>query len=246
VLDYVPGYFRRRQHIRETLACTCGEHIVTAPGPDHSVEGARYGDSFRAFVVTSKCADAIPLYRQAKMIGRLGIPISRSTLTDLFHQAAGQLAPLSKRLLELVAASEVVQADETSLKMLKPNKRGFVWTFLAEILTFFGSFKNQPIGAFAVAAGLVIAAIALASLFRRVLFGLPNPDAPGVSDASLGETWYLALLAGALLWVGLFPSGPKLPGTDTPLFDQGLVNVLAAGISDISSPYTGATPSPTP
>lgn len=134
VLDYVPGYFRRRQHIRETLACVCGEHIVTAPGPDHSVEGARYGDSFRAFVVTSKCADAIPLYRQAKMMSRLGIPISRSTLTDLLHQAALQLAPLSSRLLALVAASEVVQADETSLKMQQPNKRGFVWTFLAEKL----------------------------------------------------------------------------------------------------------------
>lgn len=134
VLDYVPGYFRRRQHIRETLACVCGEHIVTAPGPDHSVEGARYGDSFRAFVVTSKCADAIPLYRQAKQMSRLGIPISRSTLTDLLHQAARQLAPLSKRLLALVAASEVVQADETSLKMQQPNKRGFVWTFLADKL----------------------------------------------------------------------------------------------------------------
>jgi transposase len=134
VLDYVPGYFRRRQHIRETLACVCGEHIVTAPGPDHSVEGARYGDSFRAFVVTSKCADAIPLYRQAKQMSRLGIPISRSTLTDLLHQAARQLAPLSKRLLALVAASEVVQADETSLKMQLPNKRGFVWTFLSDKL----------------------------------------------------------------------------------------------------------------
>src|SRR5205814_2038789 len=52
--------------------------------------------------------------------------------TDLFHQAARQLAPLSRRLLELVAAADVVQADETSLKMQKPNKRGFVWTFLAE------------------------------------------------------------------------------------------------------------------
>ena len=70
----------------------------------------------------------------------------------------------------------------------------------------------------------------------------PNPDAPGVSDASLGETWYLGLLAGGLLWVGLFPGGPKLPGTDSPLFDQGLVNVMAAGISDIASPYVLATP----
>ena len=110
-------------------------------------------------------------------------------------------------------------------------------TFDSELMTFFGSFKTQPLGAFAVAAGLAVAAIALASLWRRVLFSSPNPDAPGVSDASLGETWYLGLLAGGLLWVGLFPGGPKLPGTDSPLFDQGLVNVMAAGISDIASPY---------
>jgi proton-translocating NADH-quinone oxidoreductase chain M len=115
-------------------------------------------------------------------------------------------------------------------------------TFTSELMTFFGSFKTQPIGAFAVAAGLAVAAVALASLWRRVLFSSPNPDAPGVSDASLGETWYLALLAGGLLWVGLFPGGPKLPGTDSPLFDQGLVNVMAAGISDIASPYVLPTP----
>jgi len=130
-LDYVPGYFRRKRHIRETLACVCGEYVVVAPGPDHSVEGARYGDGFRAHVVVSKCADSIPLYRLARQLARLGIPVARSTLTDLFHQTAQALQPVSDRLLELVAAAEVVQADETSLKMQKPNKRGFVWTFLA-------------------------------------------------------------------------------------------------------------------
>jgi len=105
--------------------------MVVAPGPDHSIEGARYGDGFRAFVVTSKCADSIPLYRLARQLSRLGIPISRSTLTDLLHQAARSVKPLADRLMELIAAAEVVQADETSLKMQKPNKRGFVWTFLA-------------------------------------------------------------------------------------------------------------------
>jgi transposase len=99
--DYVPGYFRRRRHIRETLACSCGAHVVTAPGPDHSVEGARYGDGFRAYVVVSKCADSMPLYRLAKQLSRLGIPIPRSTLTDLFHQVARALAPLSERLVQL-------------------------------------------------------------------------------------------------------------------------------------------------
>jgi hypothetical protein len=89
---------------------------------------------------------------------------------------------------------------------------------------------------------MVLTAVALAMLAHRVLFGLPNPDAPAVSDASLGETWYLALLAGGLIWVGLFPGGPKLPGTDQPVFDPGLVNVMAAGISDITASFVPPLP----
>ena len=114
-------------------------------------------------------------------------------------------------------------------------------SYTSEVMTFFGAFKNQPIGAFAVAAGLAVSAVALAVLLRRVLFGAPLPDSPGVSDVSLGETWFLGLLAGALLWVGLFPGGPKIPGTDVPLFDPGLLNQMAAGISDMASPYSPAT-----
>jgi NADH-quinone oxidoreductase subunit M len=115
-------------------------------------------------------------------------------------------------------------------------------SFTSELMTFFGAFKTQPVGAFAVAAGLALTASALAVIVQRVLFGTPNPDAPAVSDASLGETWYLALLAGSLLWVGLVPGGPKLPGTDTPLFDPGLMNVMVADIPEIAAPYTGASP----
>ena len=114
-------------------------------------------------------------------------------------------------------------------------------SYLAETMTFFGAFKHQPVGSFAVAAGLAVTAVGLAVVLHRVLFGSPNPDAPGVSDASLGETWYLALLAGGLLWVGVFPGGPKLPGTEVPLFDPGLVNTMAAGLPDLASPYTGPT-----
>jgi len=117
-------------------------------------------------------------------------------------------------------------------------------SFPAELMTFFGAFKNQPIGAFAVAGGLALTAISLAVLLRRVLFGAPNPEAPGVSDSSLSETWYLGLLAGGLLWVGLFPGGPKIPGTEVPLFDPGLINQMTAGISDIASPYVAPTPAP--
>jgi NADH-quinone oxidoreductase subunit M len=118
-------------------------------------------------------------------------------------------------------------------------------SFPAETMILFGSFKTQPVGAFAVAAGLVLTAVALAVLVHRVLFGEPNHDAPAVSDASLGETWYLGLMAGALLWVGLFPGGPKLPGTEQPIFDAGLINIMSAGLSDIAAPYVPPNPAAT-
>ncbi len=132
--NYVPGYFRRCHHVRETLACSCGQYIVTAPGPDHSVENTRYGDGLRAYIVTSKCADSLPIYRLAKQFARIGIPIARSTLTDLFHQVAREIDPLSERLVKLVAASDVVLADETPMKMQRPNRKGYVWTFIADNL----------------------------------------------------------------------------------------------------------------
>ena len=115
-------------------------------------------------------------------------------------------------------------------------------TFTSNVMTFFGTFKTQPVGGFAVAVGLALTALAVGVVIQRVLFGPPNPDAPAVSDASLGETWYLALLAGALLWVGLVPGGPKLPGTDTPLFDPGLLNTMVANIPEIAAPFTGNGP----
>jgi NADH-quinone oxidoreductase subunit M len=119
-------------------------------------------------------------------------------------------------------------------------------SFPAETMILFGSFKTQPVWAFAVAAGLVLTAAAVAVIVHRVLFGPTNQDAPAVSDASLGETWYLGVMAGALLWVGLFPGGPKLPGTQQPIFDPGLINIMSAGISDISSPYVPPNPAATP
>lgn len=129
--EYVPGYFRRQICRRETLACSCGEYIVNAPGPERTTDKTRYGAGFIAHLIVSKCGDSIPLYRLEKHYRRVGIPIARSTMTDLFHRHAELLAPLSARLLARVAESEVVQADETSIKMLGTTKRAYVWTFLS-------------------------------------------------------------------------------------------------------------------
>ena len=67
-------------HVQETLACRCGEGLVTAAGPRRVVDKCQYGPGLLAHIVTAKCADSIPLYRQAKALARAGVPINRTTL----------------------------------------------------------------------------------------------------------------------------------------------------------------------
>lgn len=140
VFDYIPGHFVRQLHVQQTLACPCGEHLVTAEGPKRVVNGGTYGPGFIANVLVGKGCDSIPLYRMEKQFERLGIPVARSTLARLFHLAIEQnLHPIAERILQLIRQSELVLADETPMPMQKkPDTgkagKGYVWTFIAENL----------------------------------------------------------------------------------------------------------------
>jgi transposase len=129
VYEYVQPHFRKRVYLRETLACRCG-HIVTAPGPARVGEKTRYAPSFVAHLVVSKCGDSFPQYRLEKAYRHLGIPISRSTMCDLFHRGAAELEPLYKASLALVPRAPDVHADETSIRQLGLDKRAFIWAFV--------------------------------------------------------------------------------------------------------------------
>ena len=119
-------------HVQETLACPCGEYVVSADGPIKPVEGGHYGPAFMANIVTSKCVDSIPLYRMEKQLKRAGLTISRSTLCNLFHQSADALKPIYQHMLENMPSYSLVLADETPLPVQAENKthRGFMWAFI--------------------------------------------------------------------------------------------------------------------
>jgi transposase len=131
VYHYIPARVVRQKHRQEKLVCRCGEHIVKAPGPDRVFENSQYSPAFIAQVVVAKCLDCLPLYRQEKQFSRLGIPVARSTMVGLFQSTGAALKPVSDRLLELVAGSDIVQADETPLKM-QSKETGYLWTFLTD------------------------------------------------------------------------------------------------------------------
>jgi transposase len=130
---YVPGYFRRRAHRREVLVCSCCSTKVTADAPTRPFEKSPYEAGLIAHVVVQKCACSVPIYRLEKQFQWLGIPLSRSTMTDLFHAAAEKLKPLYLRLVQRVAQSEIVLADETTLAM-QDKTRGYMWTFRTDNL----------------------------------------------------------------------------------------------------------------
>ncbi len=132
VYEYLAARFERQVHVQETLACACGKGVVVAPAPARVVDRGEYGPGFLAHVVASKCADSLPLHRLAQRIERGGVPMSRSSLTDSFHQSALALAPLSARLLLRIGQAPVVWADETPLRVLAVKKThlGYLWTFL--------------------------------------------------------------------------------------------------------------------
>ncbi len=130
--EYRPARVVRRVHTQEKWACRCGECILTAEGPTKVWEGASYGPGLVAQVVTAKCVDSIPLYRQEKQFKRLGIPMARATLVFLFHRCANVLAPIWRALQEYVTSQDLVQADETPMPT-QEKKKGYIWTFLTDL-----------------------------------------------------------------------------------------------------------------
>ena len=130
--DLVPAKVERQLHVQEKLRCRCGETIITADPPAKVYDKARFGPTFIAQVVVSKCADSLPLYRQAKAYRRAGVQVDDSTLGQLFHRAAEATKPLSKRLLQLVSEKEIVQADETTQRVQAKGKTrtAWLWSFI--------------------------------------------------------------------------------------------------------------------
>ncbi len=131
--EFVPAHFKRVVHKREKKACTCGEHIIIADGPVRVAENVQYGPGMHAHVVVSKCLDSLPLYRIEKQFERLGIPMARSTLCDIFHRTADLLRPIYDRIIELIPEEHYVNADETRVMVqdLVKTREAWMWTFIA-------------------------------------------------------------------------------------------------------------------
>ncbi|HMB07855.1 MAG TPA: IS66 family transposase [Isosphaeraceae bacterium] len=133
-LEYVPASLIVLQHIRPKYACeACQAHVVIAERLPEPIEKGLPGPGLLAHVAVSKYADHLPLYRQEGIFKRFGVDLARSTMCDWMAAAAGLLAPIVQAMLKRVLMSEVVQTDDTPVKVQdhdgKGIKTGRFWNY---------------------------------------------------------------------------------------------------------------------
>ncbi len=125
--------FTVEQHVRGKWACRQCETLIQAPVPAQVIDKGIPTAGLLAHVMVAKFADHLPLYRQEKIFGRVGLAIPRSTLAQWVGQTGVQLQPLVDALREAVLAQRVVHADEAPVQMLTPGEkkthRAYVWAY---------------------------------------------------------------------------------------------------------------------
>jgi len=132
-LDVTPAVFTVHRHIRPQYACRACETVTAAPVPPAVIDGGLATPGLLSWVVISKYADHLPLYRLEQIAEREGVPLARSTMADWVGRVGYALEPLHERLKEHLLQGGVLHADETPVQQLDPGKgkthKAYLWAF---------------------------------------------------------------------------------------------------------------------
>jgi len=131
-LKFIPATVEILRHVRPKYACpTCKEGVKIAPMPKLPIPKSIATPSLLAHVATSKYVDGLPLYRQEKIFGRLGVDVSRATLASWMVKMGDLVEPLMERVRDEIRKNSFVQCDETPFQVLKePGKRAQSQSYL--------------------------------------------------------------------------------------------------------------------
>jgi transposase len=131
--DIVPAKFQVIQNVRFIYGCRCGEKPKTTPIPPMILPKSQVTASFLATIAVQKFEDSLPLYRQAKIFKkRFGVPFSDTTLSNWMIKGSEALEPIIDLLKLRLLENAYIQADETTLQVLKEQNRkvtqkSYIW-----------------------------------------------------------------------------------------------------------------------
>lgn len=138
-LDIVPAKIQVIRTIRRKYACPKCEGttenekaVAIAPLVPQIIPQGIVTAGVLAHVIVAKFVDATPLYRQEQQFLRLGLDISRGTLSSWVLQVAAACYLLGELLKEDLRSGPVINMDETPVQVLKePGRadttRSYMW-----------------------------------------------------------------------------------------------------------------------
>jgi transposase len=130
-LDIIPPQIQVLRHIRPKYACKAcegveaeGEKTVKiAPMPPQMIPQAMVSSGTLAYIVTSKFCDALPLYRQARIMTRYGMEFSRADLSNWMMRTAEKMDGLFECMADEIKSAEFMGIDETTVRVLGEDGR---------------------------------------------------------------------------------------------------------------------------
>jgi transposase len=151
-VEYVPGRFERVEHVRLKYACRRCEgdaqnpQITLADKPQQPIDKGLAGPGLLAYVVTSKYADYLPLYRLESIFARNGLQIGRATQSVWCGDVADLVRPLYELMARRVRASHLIATDDTVMPMLAPGKtkQARMWVYVGDEANPYNVFDFTP------------------------------------------------------------------------------------------------------
>lgn len=130
-LEVLPLRVYVAEHIRCKYACRNCETIKMAPKEKAPIPKSLAGGSLLTEIIVNKYQYHLPLYRQSKILASYGVLIPDNTLGQLVIQSGNSLAPILEAAWKTLLITNYLQVDETPVKVLKPEKTGYLWIYFA-------------------------------------------------------------------------------------------------------------------
>lgn len=140
-LDIVPAKIQVIKHVRLKYACRNCEGVESEGGavkiaqmPPQIISQGIVTSRLLAHIIIAKFLDALPFYRQEKQFARLGIDLTRATMSGWAIQVAMACLCLIELLRDEVRAGPIVNMDETPVQVLnEPGRanttKSYIWGF---------------------------------------------------------------------------------------------------------------------
>ena len=140
-LDIIPAKVIVKEHVRYKYACkSCEEIVKRAPPAFTPLNKSIATSNLLAHICTQKFDDHSPLYRQERIWQRLGVSLSRATMSNWVLGGAELFKPIVTLLKEDINKATYACSDETTVNVLNDDKsKNYMWLHMS------GARKNRAI-----------------------------------------------------------------------------------------------------